>query len=95
MRASIGIDILMLVAPCWGVPMIVRSRTFRRHRHRELIHGVWRFLLHNVATLPMILARISLLGYLGGGMYWLTLGLIASLVVGIIGAWVLLLEILR
>jgi hypothetical protein len=48
-----------------------------------------------LATLPVIVAGASLLVRRGGGLYWLVPGLILLLSVGVIYAWVLLIEILR
>jgi hypothetical protein len=48
-----------------------------------------------LATLPVIAAGASLLAGSGGGLYWLVPALILLLSVGLIYAWVLLIEILR
>jgi hypothetical protein len=48
-----------------------------------------------LATLPVIAAGASLLAGSGGGLYWLVPALILLLSVGVIYAWVLLIEILR
>jgi hypothetical protein len=48
-----------------------------------------------LATLPVIVAGASLLARRGGGLYWLVPAMILLLSVGVIYAWVLLIEILR
>jgi hypothetical protein len=48
-----------------------------------------------VATLPVIAAGASLLARRGGGLYWLVPAFLLLLGVGVIYAWVLLVEILR
>jgi hypothetical protein len=48
-----------------------------------------------LATLPVMVAGASLLAGSGGGLYWLVPALILLLSVGVIYAWVLLIEILR
>jgi len=48
-----------------------------------------------LATLPVIAAGASLLARGGGGLYWLVPALILLPGVGVIYAWVLLVEILR
>ena len=48
-----------------------------------------------LATLPVIAAGASLLARRGGGLYWLVPAMILLLSVGVIYAWVLLIEILR
>jgi hypothetical protein len=54
-----------------------------------------RLMLGHFAALPLIICGISLLSGDGGGLYWLALSTIAGVVAGMIGAWVLLVEILR
>ena len=48
-----------------------------------------------LATLPVIAAGASLLARSGGGLYWLVPAILLLLGVGVIYAWVLLIEILR
>jgi hypothetical protein len=48
-----------------------------------------------VAVLPLLAAGVSLLVGAGGGLYWLVPGIVLCLVVGVLDAWVLLVEILR
>jgi hypothetical protein len=47
------------------------------------------------ATLPMVVAGVSLLVEAGGGLYWLVPGVAFSLVVAVVNAWVLLVEVVR
>lgn len=46
------------------------------------------------ATVPMVIAGVSLLRA-GGGLYWLVPGMAFSLVVAVVNAWVLLVEVVR
>jgi hypothetical protein len=48
-----------------------------------------------LATLPVIAAGVSLLARSGGGLYWLVPAFLLLLGVGVMYAWVLLVEILR
>jgi hypothetical protein len=48
-----------------------------------------------LATLPVIAAGASLLAGSGGGLYWLVPAILLLLGVGVLYAWVLLIEILR
>lgn len=54
-----------------------------------------RLVLGQFAMLPLVIAGISFLTGDGGGLYWVALATIVSIVAGMIGAWVLLVEILR
>jgi hypothetical protein len=48
-----------------------------------------------LATLPVVVAGASLVAQGGGGLYWLVPAIVLLLVVGVMNAWVLLIEILR
>ena len=54
-----------------------------------------RFVLSQAATLPVLIAGVSLLLEAGGGLYWLVPGVLFSLIVAVFNTWVLLVEILR
>ena len=54
-----------------------------------------RIVLGQIATLPTILAGASLLVGAGPGLHLVVLGTLACIVSGVVGAWVLLVEILR
>jgi hypothetical protein len=47
------------------------------------------------ATVPIVVAGVSLLLRAGGGLYWLVPVLAFSLVVAVVNAWVLLVEVVR
>lgn len=51
--------------------------------------------LGQLASLPIIIAGISVITGDGGGLYWVAFSTIVAIVAGMIGAWVLLVEILR
>jgi hypothetical protein len=48
-----------------------------------------------LATLPVIVAGASLVARSGGGLYWLVPAIVLLLGVGVMNAWILLIEILR
>ncbi len=54
-----------------------------------------RLIMGQCSTLPIVAAGISLLAGWGGGLYWLAVSAVFAIVAGMIGAWVLLVEILR
>lgn len=54
-----------------------------------------RLILGQLAMLPIIIAGISLITEDGGGLYWIAGATIAAIIAGMLGAWVLLVEILR
>jgi modulator of FtsH protease len=54
-----------------------------------------RIVLGQLAALPIVIAGISLITGDGGGLYWIAVATVAGIFAGMIGAWVLLVEILR
>jgi hypothetical protein len=58
-------------------------------------HVLGRLLLLVGGTVPFVLGGASLIAETGGGLYWITAGLILAIVGGVTNAWVLLVEILR
>jgi hypothetical protein len=48
-----------------------------------------------LATLPVLVAGVSLIARSGGGLYWLVPAIVLLLGIGVMHAWVLLVEILR
>jgi hypothetical protein len=54
-----------------------------------------RVVVTQAATLPVIVAGAALRARAGGGFYWLVPGLVLLLLLGVVNAWVLLVEIVR
>ena len=79
----------------WAIPTVIQVNAIRHRHYIRPAHAISRFIFHQVATVPMMLASLSLWGVPGGGLYWLGFGLIALLVLALINAWVLLVEIMR
>ena len=84
----------------WLGCMVPQIRLLRRRvpewnwpTHRQWI--LHRLIVAQCATVPLMIAGVSLVLQRGGGLYWLLPGVIFSFVGGIIGAWILLVEILR
>jgi hypothetical protein len=93
--SQLGLWLLILWGPTWLVPTLVQIRDFAKRRFYRAYQAVIRFLLFQGATLPLLLAGLSLRGHLEGGLLWFAFGLIVSLIVALYNAWVLLVEIMR
>jgi hypothetical protein len=89
----LGLALLLLWLPAWGLPTALQITDLLRRRY--LRYNVLRFMLYQAATLPMLLAGLSLRGFLSGGLAWFALAVILSITVALLNAWVLLVEILR
>ena len=56
---------------------------------------VYRVVFTQLATIPYCVAGIALFWGVPGALYWLVPGFVFSFLAGVVGAWVLLVEILR
>ena len=92
---SLGLTVLVFALPVWLCPVVIERRALRSSigegRALRLLH----IFLHQVATLPAVIGGVLLVGSVQGGVLCLAAGCVAAMVVGIINAWVLLVEILR
>ncbi len=91
----LGAEVLVLGLAVWGIPAVIETRALRRRQWQRPSQIAVRVILGQLATLPMLIAAVSLLAGAGGGLYWLVPGVILSYVAGLLGAWVLLIEIMR
>jgi hypothetical protein len=91
----LGLLLLAVGLPAWAVPTILQLRGFFTRDYYTVGNQIFRMALYQVATLPVLLAGLSLRGYLAGGLNWLAAFVILSLFVALFNAWVLLVEILR
>jgi hypothetical protein len=87
--------LLLLWLPTWGMPTVRQLGEISRRRYLRFSYSFWRFVLYQAATLPLLLAGLSLRGLLAGGLAWFALAVILSIAVALLNAWVLLVEILR
>ena len=91
---ALGMEIGALGALLWGAGIWTRVRGYREEKQ----HPSWvitRFILGQVATLPFVLAGWTLFHGAGGGLLWCVVGTLGGFVQAAVGAWVLLVEILR
>jgi hypothetical protein len=91
----LGLLLLVVGLPAWAMPTILQLRGFFTRDYYTVRNQIFRIALYQVATLPVLLAGLSLRGYLAGGLNWLAAFVILSLFVALFNAWVLLVEILR
>ena len=83
-----------------GALSLAAPFTFQLHAHRSSFPNsegrpIVRALLSSLVGVPLLIAGGLLFVGAAQGLYWAAAGIILSLVVGIIGAWVLLVEINR
>jgi hypothetical protein len=92
--AALGVELLGVGGAVWlfaiGV-YTVRRPAVDPYRLPRVVGVV----LSQLATLPVVVAGASLVAQRGGGLYWLVPAIVLLLGVGVVNAWVLLIEILR
>ena len=91
--AALGIALLVVALAGWAATTFTAYRSWQEtaleHRHSGPI------LLSQIATVPFIVAGITVWAGVGGGLTWLLVGVVLALLCGMANAWVLLVEILR
>ena len=66
----------------------MEDKDVRLHRRSTIVLG-------QLATVPYLVAGVSVLASFGGGLYWMQAGVVLCLLVGLVNGWVLLIEIMR
>jgi hypothetical protein len=90
---TLGVELLCLGGAVWLFATGVF--TVRRPAINRPVPIVVNAVAAQLATLPVIAAGASLVARSGGGLYWLLPAIVLLLGVGVMNAWVLLIEILR
>jgi len=92
----LGTILLFAAVPVWFLPMLIQLRTFRKKNYQHIMHVPVRAMLHQIATLPLVLGALGLFGAIDGfGIAWVAAGCILAMLVAMFSAWVLLVEIVR
>jgi len=94
-NVHLGVSLLMVAVPTWATSVIIQVRSGIKRAYYRPSLALMRAALHQLATLPGIYAGLALCGLLPGGLGWFAFGAIASMLVAMFSAWVLLVEILR
>ena len=91
----VGIEILIIVGPMLAIT--VRSQLAQRRRNPDdpVLWTISRMASTGLATVPCLIAGLSLTVGWGGGLYWLAPTALLGIVGAVYNAWVLLVEIVR
>lgn len=92
---SAAIEILVVAILASGLLGYIHVRAPRRALGLTRANFVGRVIGDHMGPLFLMIGSLSLLIGNGGGLYWVVPALIAAMVAAIIGAWVLLVEIVR
>jgi len=95
-RWVLGAELVTVGIAVWSILTAIQVRALRapppgQPRYVPAVSLV----ATQVGTLPFVVAGVSLLMGSGGGLYWLVPGVVFSLVVAVINAWLLLVEVVR
>jgi hypothetical protein len=91
MAAECGILGTVMIAG----PFSFQLRAYRSDTPNQRARPLTRALLTSLGGGPVLVAGVLLAEGLSAGLYWAAAGVILSLIAGVVGAWVLLVEILR
>jgi modulator of FtsH protease len=92
---AFSIEVLVIAAASWGVQAAVQIRYLMSRNGQPWSWFVSRAVFTQFATIPFGVAGIALLLGVPGAIDWLVPGFVFSFVAGVVGAWILLVEILR
>ncbi len=87
---TLGIGLVMFVAP-----LVIQIRSWHSDTAVSGTLKIIRSLLTMAPSLSVVLAGALLVGGSSAGLFWIAVGVILSLVIGVFATWVLLIEILR
>jgi hypothetical protein len=94
-----GVEVMVVGIADWAAIVAIQMLQLRNYWSSLEANLRWHFVprvvLGQVATLPLVAAGIAVLSWGVSGLYLLVAGVILSFLVGIIDAWVLLVEIHR
>jgi hypothetical protein len=91
----LAIEFLVIGVFFWVVQVTSQVRYLRLRAGHPRWWFVLRSMLSQLGTLPFCVSGIALLMGARGALYWLMPGFVFSFAAGIVGAWVLLVEIRR
>jgi modulator of FtsH protease len=93
--SRIGLALAAVGIVLWVIATWIQVNWFLTPGTASRIQRLSRVGIGQVATLPTIVAGVSVASGVGLGLDYLLIGVTASLAAGLTGAWVLLVEILR
>lgn len=92
---ALGLELGAVAVVACFVPLSFQIVAGRAGYYQRRWQFVQRVILHQLATVPLLLASAFIFFSKDDGLYWLALGITLTLVVGLLNAWILLVEIDR
>ncbi len=94
-NAALAVEFIVIGFSMWILQAWVQFRYLKMRSGHPWSWFVYRAVLGQLATVPFCVAGIALLFDAPGAVYWIVPGFVFSFLAGIVGAWVLLVEIQR
>ena len=94
-RAALGAELMTIGAAAWAAVTATHLRLRRHPTYTTQAQRRVRVVVGQLASLPALVAGVSLLVHAGGGLYWMFAGITLSVLAAASNAWVLLIEIAR
>jgi hypothetical protein len=95
-RWMLATEVLVVGISAWSIMTAIWIRALRAPiPNQPRFVPVISVVVTQAATLPIVVAGVSLLLGAGGGLYWVVPGVTFCLLVAIANAWVLLVEVVR
>lgn len=94
-RIALGAEVIAIGTAAWVIVTATHVRLRRHRAHTTPPQRRVRIVAGQLASLPALVAGVSLLVHAGGGLYWLLAGVTLSVLAAVFNAWVLLIEIAR
>jgi hypothetical protein len=92
---ALAIELIVSGVVVWALLSAIVLPTLRRPSRQPRSWHATRVVAVHLATVPVVLAGCSLLGWPPGGLYWLVGGVLFAIIIATANAWVLLVEVVR
>jgi hypothetical protein len=95
---ALGLGTLVVAVTCWGIVASGHLQMLRRRAENAdapPYSVALQIAFGQAATVPFVVAAVTVLAEAGGGLYWLAPGVLFAFTAALVDAWVLLVEIKR
>lgn len=92
---ALAIELIATGLIIWAVLMAIVIPATRVPTRQPRTWHITRLVVVQVATVPVVVSGLAVLGWLPGGLYWLAFAVLFALCAATANAWVLLVEVVR
>lgn len=91
--AALGVEVGLTSLVAWGVPALFQLRAGRERQYDRRWQFLVRVVLHQAATIPLLLSATALIWNHGAAYHLLATGVLFVMIFALNNAWILLVEI--